>query len=131
MTPDELLLAIHGQFRADAARLLVVEPRLVPRVFLRLAETLHHHHHAEEAMLFPFVLRQTGVAPEDLVADHQVLTAAIAEVAACLDGAIDPLRAALSRFHGILVEHLDREEALVLPVLRELPAHEVWAQIHG
>lgn len=123
--PASLLLSIHDQFRAASARLQVCDVALAPRIFGSLAQTLHHHHHAEEMMLFPLVHRRTGDAPAQLVTDHEELTTAIAEVEA------DVSRATLARFHDVLIAHLDREEALVIPILLAIPPHEAWAEIHG
>ena len=95
------------------------------RAFEPLATTLHHHHHAEEVMLFPLVLARTGAAPERLVSDHEELTAAIAAVRA------GPSGATIARFGEILVAHLDREEALVIPVLLEMTPGEAWALLGG
>ena len=83
-------------------------------------------------MLFPMVLERTGTAPEQLVRDHQVLMDAIAAVEVALsDGDTIKARAAIASFDEILVEHLAREEALVIPVLLEMTAHEAWSLLHG
>ena len=131
--PAALLLAIHGQFRAASARLVELADRdalRIAQIFVPLAQTLHHHHHAEEVMLFPLVERKTGAAPSRLVDDHGELTAAIAAVETALRSRA-PMRAPITAFDRVLVEHLDREEALVLPVLRAMSPAEAWAQIHG
>lgn len=82
-------------------------------------------------MLFPMVLDRTGTDPEQLVRDHQVLMDAIAAVEAALSDA-DTVKttAAIASFDEILVEHLAREEALVIPVLLEMTADEAWALLH-
>ena len=136
--PASTLLAIHDQFREASRRIASVVNRQSPdvewarRAFRPLAITLHHHHHAEEAMLFPMVLARTGTAPEQLVRDHQALMDAIAAVEAALsDGDAIEARATIASFDAILVEHLDREEALVIPVLLEMTAHEAWSLLHG
>jgi iron-sulfur cluster repair protein YtfE (RIC family) len=131
--PAALLLAIHGQFRAASARLVELADRevaIIARIFVPLAQTLHHHHHAEEAMLFPLVERRTGTAPSRLVDDHGELTVAITAVETALRARAN-VPAAIAAFDRVLVEHLDREEALVLPVLRAMSPAEAWAQIHG
>lgn len=131
--PALMLLGIHDQFRAAARELM----RLVAasafgageRLFTQLAAVLHHHHHAEEDMLFPLVHRLTGVAPDQLQTDHDEMTAAIEAVQHAIakrEGVAD----AITRFHDILVPHLDREEQLVIPVLLELPPAELWNQLH-
>jgi iron-sulfur cluster repair protein YtfE (RIC family) len=136
--PASTLLAIHDQFRAASRRIAVLINRELPdigwvrRAYQPLAITLHHHHHAEEEMLFPMMLERTGTAPEQLVRDHQVLTDAIAAVEGALSEA-DVIRArgTITSFDEILVEHLAREEALVIPVLLEMTAGEAWALLHG
>ncbi|MDB4937012.1 MAG: cytosine deaminase [Labilithrix sp.] len=138
--PAGTLLAIHDQFRVASQRLSLLlaregaaDLRWVARAFMPLAQTLHHHHHAEEVMLFPLVERRTGVAPERLVSDHEALTTAIAAVEDSLSatGDEDRATAAVATFAEVLVDHLDREEALVIPVLLEMAPAEAWALIHG
>jgi iron-sulfur cluster repair protein YtfE (RIC family) len=136
--PASTLLAIHDQFREASRRVACLVNRDSPdvesarRAFRPLAITLHHHHHAEEEMLFPMVLERTGTAPEQLVRDHEVLVDAIAAVEAALsDGDTIEARARVASFDEILVEHLAREEALVIPVLLEMTAREAWALLHG
>jgi iron-sulfur cluster repair protein YtfE (RIC family) len=140
--PASTLLMIHDQFRVASERLLLLVEReaesdfaWVARAFMPLAQTLHHHHHAEEMMLFPMVLRRTGVEPEQLVSDHEELTRAIAAVEASLSPGSDAGKAfalaAVATFDEILTAHLDREEALVIPVLLEMAPDEAWALIHG
>lgn len=138
--PASTLLHIHGQFRVASQRLsLLVEREAeadlgwVARAFAPLAETLHHHHHAEEAMLFPMVMQRTGVAPQRLVSDHEELTRAIAGVEESLRAGVSraQAKAAVATFHEVLVTHLDREEALVIPVLLQLAPDEAWALINA
>jgi 8-oxo-dGTP pyrophosphatase MutT (NUDIX family) len=140
--PAGTLLGIHDQFRIASDRLSLVLAResetgtdlgYVARVFRPLAQTLHHHHHAEEAMLFTLIEHRTGTAPERLVTDHEELTRAIAEVEASLTSDADRARAnaAVAAFGEVLGAHLDREEALVIPVLLRMTPDEAWALIHG
>jgi hypothetical protein len=57
---------------------------------------------------------------------------AIATVEAALsDGDTIKARATIASFDEILIEHLAREEALVIPVLLEMSAREAWALLHG
>lgn len=128
-----MMLAIHDQFRAISDHLVELVARRVPvaaisRVFRPLAQVLHHHHHAEEAMVFPFVHRQTGTAPEHLQTDHDEMATAIDAVEASLvEGDPDRIAHAITHLHGILVTHLDLEEELVIPVFLQTPPHELWA----
>jgi len=123
--PASLLLSVHDQFRAVSARLQVADLSFAARMFVPLAQVLHHHHHAEEASLFPMVHRRSGDAPAELVTDHEELTNAIAAVQAELS------RATLARFHDALIAHLDREEALVIPILLAMTPNEGWAELQG
>ena len=136
--PAGTLLAIHGQFRAASERVALLVAResdlgWVGRAFSQLSQTLHHHHHAEEALLFPFMERRTGTAPERLVDDHRELTRAIEAVEVALTTHADRARAidAVSVFAEVLATHLDREESLVIPVLLELSPADGWAMVHG
>lgn len=131
-----MLLAIHDQFRAVSHQLAALadaraDAPAIARRFVPLAQVLHHHHHAEEAMVFPFVLRQTGTAPAQLQADHDEMTAAIDDVERVLRTRTGELADAVHRFHTILIAHLDREEALVVPVFLALAPDAAWGMIHG
>ena len=131
--PAGMMLAIHDQFRAASTRLVglvAMDITSLVRLFVPLAQMLHHHHHAEEALVFPLVHRRTGTAPTQLQTDHDEMTAAITRVEAALMTRADAT-AAIAAFHEILIAHLDREEALVIPLLLEMTPHEAWAQIHG
>jgi iron-sulfur cluster repair protein YtfE (RIC family) len=138
--PAGMLLEIHDHFRAVSTRLLALADgaavhgvATLARMFVPLAETLHHHHHAEEAMMFPLIHRRTGTAPEQLIADHDEMTTAITRVEAALRARVDAeaVKSAVASFHAILIAHLDREEALVVPVLLEMTPYEAWSQING
>ena len=138
--PAGMMLAVHDHFRAASTRLVALTERdhannigALARIFVPLAQTLHHHHHAEEAMVFPLVLRQTGTAPDHLQADHDEMTAAIThlETALIARADVDTVRSTVATFHGILIAHLDREEALDIPIFLEMTPHEAWSQIHA
>ncbi len=134
--PAATLLAIHDQFRLASERLTSILERedapsraRVMRAFEPLARMLHHHHQAEQAMLFPLVERRTNVAPTSLTADHEALTRAIEEVENSLATGADLARlaTALAAFTRVLGAHLDREEALVVPLLLMLTPDEAAA----
>jgi hemerythrin superfamily protein len=131
-----MLLAVHDHFRAVSNQLAALvdaraDAAAVARLFVPLAQVLHHHHHAEEAMVFPLVLRQTGTAPDHLQADHDEMSAAIDDVVKILRARTGELADAVRRFHSILIAHLDREEELVMPVFLALAPREAWDLIHG
>lgn len=117
-------LNTHDEFRRAADTL--VDPTKPNRrhLFRRLVSILGHHHHAEEVGLFPIVRRHTNQCLDGLIDDHAALDAVCERVA---DGFArgtpdEPLRA----FRQALFDHLDREEALVIPVLLDL-APEDWS----
>lgn len=113
-----MLLQAHDQFRR-AADVLVERPGPERRhLFRRLVTVLRHHHHAEEVGLFPLVRRHIGDALDTLVDDHAMLDEAVASAAGQLTHG-DPTEA-LMHLRTVLNEHLDREEALVVPVLLRL-----------
>lgn len=111
-----MLLSIHDSFRAATKRLSELSGPARRHLFHRLATTLHHHHHAEEVMLFPQVARRTGVQPEELIDDHEELMRAIDRAASALSEDADT---DLGEVTQILLTHLEREEALVIPIMLE------------
>jgi hypothetical protein len=134
--PASMLLAVHDQFRGVSNRLVKLanagaSDAAIAQLFVPLAEVLHHHHHAEEAMVFPLVLRQTGTAPDQLQTDHDEMTASISDVERILRARTGDVTDAIRRFHDILIAHLDREETLVMPVFLALAPNEAWDMIHG
>ena len=84
-------------------------------------------------MLFPFVERRSGNAPERLVADHGELVRAIEGVERSLvaHGERAAAKEAVATFASVLVAHLDREEELTVPILLGLTPEEGWALVHG
>jgi hemerythrin-like domain-containing protein len=133
-----MMLSSHDQFRTASKRLrsLVAagtDAADLARMFRPFAEVLHHHHHGEELMVFPAVLRATGVAPERLVADHVELMRAIDDVAKSFAAptTAERMAAAVTTFDEVLCAHLDREEELVVPVLLAMTPAEVHRLFHG
>ena len=83
-------------------------------------------------MLFPVVAGRTGIAPDQLVADHRELTDAIRLVESTLasEPTKESAKVAVESFAEVLRSHLDREEQLVVPLLLEMTPEEAWALIH-
>ncbi len=91
---------------------------------------VHHHHGLEDAAVFPAVRRaDPSIAAEvdRLEADHRVVAAHLVDVEdaarALVDGGADArseLVAALHRLETDLLDHLDREERLLRPVLARM-----------
>jgi len=104
------LLCSHHAFRRDLAcfrRARTRDAAVLAEEWRRFRETLHHHHVAEDTGIFPSLRPRLGAALDRLEADHR---------------AIDPLleRADdLSELDALLAEHLEAEERLVIPYLRD------------
>lgn len=86
---------------------------------------VHAHHGGEDAALFPAVRRgapQLGAVVDRLEADHRIVSDLLDEVEAAasqLDdaGARTRLVDALTELSAQLLDHLDREEEVLAPVL--------------
>jgi hemerythrin-like domain-containing protein len=96
-----------------------------------LVATLHHHHESEDADLWPLI---TAIAPEtagplaDLSTEHDELDATLDALAAApLDD-----RAALEKasvaVRDLVHLHLEHEEPLLLPALRDHVSEEAWEE---
>ena len=102
-----------------------------------LLNAIHHHHTGEDENIWPRLLDRA--APQaDLInrmeAQHAVVAARADRVRALLDGWRDsaadgePLAEAIEEFAAALVEHLDDEEAHVVPLIRTHITAEEWEQ---
>lgn len=100
-----------------------------------LLNGIHHHHTGEDENIWPLLLRRA--APQaDLVNRMEAQHAAVAEradrVRSLLDGWRDSaaggeaLAEAIEEFTAALVEHLDDEEAHVVPLIRTHITAEEW-----
>jgi hemerythrin-like domain-containing protein len=96
-----------------------------------LVATLHHHHESEDADLWPLI---TAIAPEtagplaELSTEHDELDATLDALAAApLDD-----RAALEKasvaVRDLVHLHLEHEEPLLLPALRDHVSEEAWEE---
>jgi len=145
------MYAVHGVFRdtLGSAPLLVggVTPGDVERVALivnyyeNILSFLEAHHDAEEKLVFP--LLRERCPGEDALVDRmaeqhheavrlleeaqRLLQAWPAGDAAAQKAALDGLEA----LHAQLVEHLDQEEAKVLPLAAENLSAEEWGALPG
>ncbi|MER6347560.1 hemerythrin domain-containing protein [Streptomyces sp. NPDC001595] len=100
---------------------------------------LHNHHHGEDELLWPPMLERAGGRQREIVRlmeeQHERVAATLAEVealvarwrttAAAADR--DALVAALAAHHAVLVEHLDAEEAELLPLAERFLTAKEWA----
>lgn len=115
--------------RDDLERLASRSPLFQLKVnCLRYCQLVHAHHGAEDVALFPAVRRSApdlGAVVDRLEADHRVVSDLLDEVEAAarqLDGANSAnararLVDALTTLSSHLLDHLDREEEALAPVL--------------
>jgi hemerythrin-like domain-containing protein len=101
---------------------------------------LHHHHQAEDELIWP-KLHERAQIHDDLVArmetQHHALDATIQAIEKSLQvwvEAPDPQKrsevvAALAEHRRVLTEHLDDEEALVMPLVGEHLSHDEWEAV--
>ena len=134
------MVVVHRAFRREATLL----PELVrgvrdgdtaraTRLVEYLAEYtagLHHHHALEDELVWPLLLTRAAPGP-DLVArmleQHERIDRSLADVEAlraAWERATDreagaDLASALDRHRTVLIQHLDDEESLVLPLVAE------------
>jgi hemerythrin-like domain-containing protein len=139
---SRMLLAIHKAMRADGPRLATAIGRLpdedrdaaaaLGRAFAALMGMIHDHHWTEDDVLYPFLMERVDTFEADAVRledDHVDLDAAMARINArfrLLAHTISPklwadarkhLADDASAFGDILVDHLDREESIVIPAI--------------
>lgn len=137
---SRLLLATHQAMRADGGRLISAVADLGDRdpdasaalggAFATIVALIHDHHRAEDDVMYPFLVdRVAGFERHatQLERDHVHLNAAMARVSAELRLLTRPTSAAIRQatqqhlvddvhaFNDVLVDHLDREEAAVIP----------------
>jgi hypothetical protein len=139
-TAPDMFVIMHGAMRASARRLEATLAGLGQGEAVRVAAlstwfdgfcaSVHHHHTVEDTIFFPALLERDAVAElvERMASDHHDLDDAFAGVRAALDGlatagaagwdqALLVARAAAARLSHVLLDHLEREEAFVLPRL--------------
>lgn len=121
-----LLLGSHRNFRAMSRQLVAhaeasVGASSILSNFSWWKSAMRSHEHYEEAKLYPYLQRRWGLDCELLVAGHEALTIADAAVRAARGA---ELTRALEEHHATLIEHLEAEEALVIPALLALSRDE-------
>ena len=142
---SRVLLAIHKAMRADSQRLIDAVTRLEPGAaapvkalgvaFDHVVRLIHDHHWTEDDVIYPFLMARVEGFEEDAVRlenDHIELDAVIARISARLRLLGHPLSTRLwedtrghlgdeaARFRQVLGEHLDREEAAIVPAFDTL-----------
>jgi hemerythrin-like domain-containing protein len=131
------MVIVHRAFRREtrllAELIAVVEPgdtaraRVLAAHFADVRLGLHNHHHGEDELLWPPLLarvgREAGVVLR-MEAQHERVAATLAAVDAAMgawsvaagETERDALVAALAEHRAVLLEHLDDEEAELLPL---------------
>jgi hemerythrin-like domain-containing protein len=137
---SRVLIAVHNAMRADSRRLIGAVAALpdgdnaraaaLGGAFAAIVGLIHDHHWTEDDVMYPFLLqrvRSFEVEAVRLENDHVDLDAAMARINARFRLLGHPLSIALwhdvrarlvddaATFDRVLVEHLEREEAIVVP----------------
>lgn len=140
-----LLLAAHQAMRADGQRLrsaVAVLPGRQPgvavtlsRAFGTLVSLIHDHHRAEDDVMYPFLVERVATFERDaarLERDHVHLAATMTRISAGLRLLTRPASPVIEQdarhhvvddahaFNDILDDHLDREEAVVVPLFESM-----------
>lgn len=101
---------------------------------------LHNHHEGEDELLWPPLLSRVDLEA-DIVLRMQAQHERIAATLARLDAAVpaweatagaderDTLVAALAEHHAVLLNHLDDEEATLLPLAAKHITEQEWASL--
>jgi hemerythrin-like domain-containing protein len=139
---SRVLIAMHKAMRADSQRLIRAVDTLpagdtqqaaaLGRAFAAIVGLIHDHHWTEDDVMYPFLLARVPTFESDalkLENDHVELDAAMARINARFRLLGHQLSARLwqdtrghlldetALFDRVLVDHLDREEAVVVPPL--------------
>jgi hemerythrin-like domain-containing protein len=139
---NRVLLAVHTAMRADAMRVRgavdavaegdIEHAAALGRAFAEIMALVHDHHWTEDDVMYPFLMERFPAFEADAIRlenDHIDLDAAMARISARLRLLSHPLSANLWRdthdhlvdearaFGDVLLAHLDREEAVVLPAV--------------
>lgn len=142
---SRVLVAMHHAMRADAHRLIGAVDALpsgdtdgaerLGRAFAAVVSLIHDHHWTEDDVVYPFLLARVSTFEADAIRledDHVELDAAMARVNARFRLLAHQLNRQLwqdSRSHladdarafeRILLDHLEREEAVVVPAFDSL-----------
>jgi iron-sulfur cluster repair protein YtfE (RIC family) len=130
------LTHIHQSFREDCLRIekfiTKKQIRQAGHLFDELENTLHHHHTIEERTIFPFLKKHMnqGTDSEKLTGDHKEMTKNLEKLeqifAKYEESRYDDLQDAFQVFRTHLIEHLNEEEDICIPVLVEHPINKMW-----
>nr|WTB31868.1 hemerythrin domain-containing protein [Streptomyces sp. NBC_00830] len=101
---------------------------------------LHNHHEGEDELLWPPLLSRVDLGADTVLrmqAQHERIAATLKRLDAAVPAwhatasadARDTLVAALTEHRTVLVEHLDDEEATLLPLAAEHITEQEWASL--
>lgn len=130
--PDQLLLlGSHEGFRSVSRRCIELSRAAEPSrgditaLFHRWHVLMRSHEAYEERKLYPYLARRYGTSLVHLARDHEALHALRDAVFVALaDEDSGGVGRALERYDQELCTHLEREEAVVIPLLLDLPPDE-------
>ena len=150
-TPPDFLegiIVIHGAMLRDADRLpraidAVTTPegaRAVQRWFVKFAGEVEHHHLREDNVVWPMLIEREAAfadALDTLQTDHHALDAAMEHTRAALAALVGDLStrpeavAAAATLNQLLIDHLEREEAVMFPALAHVFTAESFADLEN
>jgi hemerythrin-like domain-containing protein len=142
---SRILMAMHKAMRADSQRLMAAVDALpsgdthqaaaLGRAFAAIVGLIHDHHWTEDDVMYPFLLQRVATFEGDAVRlenDHVELDAAMARMNARFRllahqlsdrlwrDTRSHLRDEATAFDRVLVDHLDREEEVVVPAFESM-----------
>jgi hemerythrin-like domain-containing protein len=150
ITDTRDMVLVHRVFRREFGLLPLMVRGVVDgdttsasRVFRHATEiidALHHHHQNEDELLWPRLQQRAPVdagLTERMEAQHKIIGELLARAEAALPawqraprgGDGDALAADLAELHARLEEHLDEEEAQVLPVVGQTITPAEWDEL--
>ena len=140
-----VLIAMHKAMRADSQRLIravdalpagdIRQAEALGRAFAAIVGLIHDHHWTEDDVMYPFLLERVPTFEGDAIRledDHVELDATMARINARFRLLAHQLSSRLwedtrshlleeaATFDRVLVDHLDREEAAVVPPFESL-----------
>ena len=146
---SRVLLAMHRAMRADSQRLIGAVEALpegdvglaeaLGRAFAEIVSLIHDHHWTEDDVMYPFLLQRLKSFESDAIRledDHVELDAAMSRINARFRLLAHQLTPTLwqdtrshlvdeaATFDSVLIDHLDREEAVVVPAFESMPTGE-------
>jgi iron-sulfur cluster repair protein YtfE (RIC family) len=150
LTPGQEMALIHRLFRRESQNFRafveqtgdadVARARQLGAAIQEYILGLHHHHQAEDELIWP-KLHARAQIHDDLVTRMETQHHALDETIEAIQESVrvwveapDPDRrarvvAALTGHRTVLVEHLDDEEALVMPLVEEHLSPDEWEAV--